>query len=269
MSTVTKCAPSFHAADSYDLAAIERAFREHKHLVREAQVGLRDYHPGSDQNADRVDRCKMPIGQTACIEPGFHILNGRYVFPHFPKAAWLEQAYRRDQPRWLPGLPWTKRGATVVFVTVDGGRYLVEESRIRTLEPLQEPLARSSHDVLMPQDVGILVKGGHLARRFDRSVPPLSAARDQYKVCGEKLREAAEPRLEANDVANISDSTRANREDQILDGVNTQIAARCERAFMTVARTVLVEAAEERWSQRTRLYEAVRKILIPTAPAEK
>lgn len=165
----------------------------------------------------------------------------------------------------LPGVVWNVEGANAVFVTFDGGRYLVDPALLvagmpspTSTDERGPPGARAEHDaVLSEADIRALTERGAMRGRW---ASELATAGAGWSRCSASLWDQALQEYEANDSRIVDTATKDRRSREITmtySGVVEEVCAgersRYERA--------MAGALANRELARKRLYEIVSAAL--------
>lgn len=166
----------------------------------------------------------------------------------------LAEARLWDLAPGTPGLVWSKAGHDrVVFVTLDGGRYLTDLAALAPGAPSAWP-ERLQHALLVPQHIERLASAGQLPARLHQAV---EAASGRWAGCHEKTWSPFKRRLDALDAANLLEDAREARKAQAHDEFQKAVHDKCAAHLKAYEKAVL-NAIRHREAERESLYEKVK-----------
>lgn len=247
--------PTFKPDDSYDVSKIAAAFEAmtRADLVVTSSAGATDvfsapfvYMPGPRlSSAPRVLR-EAP----ADAKHGSHVdwaFNDDTVFGYAltPLA---------KMPEGMPGFVWNIDSGRVVFVTLDGGRYVTDEAHLQAASGAVSVPKELLHDALPLASVNDLVTGGHAPAAWRDDIAKALTAGE---ACSTKVSNAAKGEFAAIKVANITESTRKNRYDAVRSKLFDKQKKTCAAQKNAYAKAVY-GAADARAKQRQTLLKAMQ-----------
>lgn len=253
--------PELKAEDAYDLAAVERAFREMKpqDLALTLKVKGYDvrhfYWPAGKQHYGRQRAARGDD------EPKHHAYamesNNRYEV--------LYETEPGNLPPGTPGLVWNViERMDVAFVTLDGGVY---RTNVRNLmNGLQGPDAwptKPQHVNLLRDDLIKLSGLGHLTAGLGERIEALDKKK---RACADREWKWASPKFDAIAAADIRPSTRANRQSLLRQKVYARIKKKCDR-FNKAFEKLWLAAVDARTEARQALLEKNRARLMELVKA--
>ncbi len=162
-----------------------------------------------------------------------------------------------------PGLVWETDGTTVVFVTLDGGRYTVDcgNSAVENGAPLEkgagapadwpEPL---QHSLLGISEVTALAKAGAVPTKLGDDVIAID---DEWNSCAQKVWKRAKRDFDRLKTANIDWSTRSGRQEALIEKWTETARKDCRIAADKLEKS-LVQIIEDRNKERLAIYGAAR-----------
>ncbi|HVV86382.1 MAG TPA: hypothetical protein VHE35_25170 [Kofleriaceae bacterium] len=198
-STVMGRFPDFTDADASDPAKIAEAF---------AKAPAELVHT-------------MKLGGTAVCDHG----EGKTI-----TAAWIHNGESSGLQMYgepyrdgtgVPVLVWSRHGGRLVVVTLDGRRLEVEDAKelVQGIPPRESWPTAPRDTCLNDQAVDAL----------GPAPAELTKARDEAQACAHKVWQGGEAAFAANDRANLTASTRANRYSALLDRYRAKVEHTCEK----------------------------------------
>ena len=229
----------FKLQDALDQNKIVAAFREAAPEDVVAVIANQDgpyYRPGStihDVTAAADDKDPPKHGGYVLWDE-----NGQGIFISFALATHPDPIAKNT-----PGLIWgTNPNGSIVFVSLDGGRYVGQPSDFTQGLP-QRPLWPTAiqHDTLVFDDIAEIADAGGLPAKTAAAVV---ATKQKADACADAQAAKFTPQFEALDAANILNQTRQNRAEQLRQRQRTTIYSACKphRANVEKAWLAAVEA---------------------------
>lgn len=177
-----------------------------------------------------------------------------------PKVHLLKD-YKKELPPNTPGLVWNVDGATVVFVTLDGGRYHLDISGNSMTsnggEPLKAGLPAVSawpdpiqHALITEEDLRLFDKAkintGTASADYDK-------ASEGYVGCVAKLNKEEEAEVEKLEQANMDWSTRSGKIKAVNKKYDAMAADKCG-SHLAAAEATILKLVNSRIAERTKIY---------------
>jgi hypothetical protein len=181
----------------------------------------------------------------------------------------LYLAQREVNPQHLepntPVLVWTHSVGHSIVLTLDGGIYVSNESKLPVVPGIPaKPAKPLQHDVLTAKQIASLEKAGQFPEGTASHIEELRTAGDTCaKTLWDKKYDAQD---KANAAANIKEAARAARAQQIQVAWYAAAKSTCasqKKAF----ETALLKAIKTRHDARKALYDAAIAKLKDAAPA--
>jgi hypothetical protein len=155
-----------------------------------------------------------------------------------------------------PVLIWTRDGNDGVVVTADGASWSVTrvDTFVRGIPAASAWPTAVGDPCLSPEAIARLEELGHVAAGTHANITALVDAADR---CAERTWAAAQPQFDANDRANITDSTRGNRYSMLLDKIDAKVVRSCAGPRKKLE-TALTAVARQRVQARQAALAAIR-----------
>jgi hypothetical protein len=172
--------------------------------------------------------------------------------------------YYRYFPKTLAGhtlgLVWSaidKR--TVLFVTMDGGRYHADAMKlwIGWIKPTLWPRTQA-HEALLPEDIEKLAQVKALPTAIWQNLRSAAAG---YSRCSGRIWKSFDRRFDAIRAQDIREATRKRRLDQLGDEVRSRVERRC-RVFVRRYKAAFVAALDARNADRKKTADVVRARML-------
>jgi hypothetical protein len=254
LPVVVEALQGFTIEDSTNLERVEQAFRQAgASMLRTARVTRLEYAPTSVQfdgrraqgTPDPTPPHEIRLMWGSDGGDGEWALHDEHVVPPVVGMAWAR----------IPNAA----NHELIFVAVDGGRYRITEGRIQPYDPSAEWPRALTFDALFLRDVEALTQQHQLESNF---LSRMTALNQRYSACVTPHWNREASARHRNQVADIRESTRRNRDLAITTSTDDAVRARCVPALRPFI-DVLYAAIEARNAQRTRLYNALRTALRP------
>jgi hypothetical protein len=165
-----------------------------------------------------------------------------------------------------PGIVWELDGASVVFVTLDGGRYRIDlgsgERASRPvfapgLAPLPQWPAPLQHSLLGPEQVDFLARAGILPLKTCQDLQALDAGWD---ACVQQAWLGAKPELDALERAGLDATAREARSRAIQEHWAAEVD-RQAAPWVAKSEAALLALIDARDRQRLAIYEQAKRRL--------
>jgi hypothetical protein len=162
-----------------------------------------------------------------------------------------------------PGVVWEVDSTTVVFVTLDGGRYKISVSHddMQKGAPFAPGLAPPAqwpeplqHTLLEPDQIKYLAKAGSLPQK---SHDELEAIDQAWNECAQKAWAGAKKEIEAIDVSATNWSTKEARKKALDDKWRAKVDKACG-AHVAKMEAALLALIDARIKERAALFEKAK-----------
>lgn len=200
------------------------------------------------QELPKVSKDVIALDETHVVTQG-GILSSRYP------------TLKRGTPGvivWLTGNDMRDKDKRTVFIALDGSVYVTfDKLRAAQFEPGIGPLGSWPEEVQNP-----FVPNAFSGFSSEKHKIAHDKSHDAYDACEHRVAGQFQPEFRANDAANITSSTRANREKQIGERQEKAILSTCGKLAAAASQASLLArkgAALEQLAFRVKLYKLNRE----------